>query len=68
MDEKSVSPLPCENNFLYQKKIVFTGTLQTMTREKAHHLVTILNGEVHHAVKKSQIFLLSAFTTKLFLR
>jgi len=50
LDEKWLSSLPFESNFLYKKKVVFTGTLQTMTRVKAQQLVSILQGDTQTTV------------------
>lgn len=67
LDKNLRSPLPSETNFLYQKKIVFTGTLQTMPREKAQHLVSILNGDVQHAVtKKTDILVVGVHHQTIF--
>lgn len=67
LGENLGSPLPSETNFLYQKKIVFTGTLQMMTREKAQHLVSILNGDVQQAVtKKTDILVVGVHHQTIF--
>lgn len=55
LDKKWRLTLPHQENNLHKKKIVFTGTLQTMTREKAQNLVGILQGEIQHTVTRSEV-------------
>lgn len=55
------STLSRKENDLHKKKIVFTGTLQTMTREKAQNLVTILQGDIQNTVTHQTDILVVGF-------
>lgn len=61
MDKKWRSALPHQENDLHNRKIVFTGTLQTMTREKAQNLVSILQGEMQNTVTHQTDILVVGF-------
>lgn len=61
LDKKQPSALPFETNFLYKKRIVFTGTLQTMARTNAQQLVTILQGEIQRTVTHQTDILVIGF-------
>lgn len=52
MNDFSSPSFSFEHNFLFKKNIVFTGTLQSMDREKAQHLVHGLNGNIQTSVTK----------------
>lgn len=61
LDKKWRSGLSHQENDFHKKKIVFTGTLQTMTRKKAQNLVDILRGEMQSTVTHQTDILVVGF-------